>query len=151
MISKNLIRKTQERKRNLHRSFLEDLSDMLLPKLFLELGISDYKIKNTFVEPRSNPPFKEEISPDLVIAYTNPDLNLLLVEAKISSKLVARRNLDEELSFLKSYAEGSTGTLYEILGQKVPLEALQSCGILSVGIYRTKKGKFKIYRTEKLR
>lgn len=142
----------RKRKEFLHKSLLEALSAKLLQKLFSDLGIVDYVVREIFVEPRSYPR-REEISPDLVIFYSNPDFNLLLVEAKSSSDQKSLINLEQQLYNLKALVaeDGKVNPIfYETLRRKIPYETLQSCSFLAVGVYGTKNS-FKIYRTERLK
>lgn len=157
MASKKGISPSQYRKIKVaaHEALLEALSNpaKLLPKLFLDLGIEKYVVREVFVEPRGFPGVKE-ISPDLVILYTNPDFNLLLVEAKSSNHSEALIRLEQQLYDLKGVVSESgdvDSTFYHTLGGRIPYETLQSCGIIAVGVFGTKSHSFKLYKTENIK
>jgi hypothetical protein len=146
------IRINEQRKRECHSRFLRDLSTYLLSSLFLELGIADYKVGQVFIEPRM-PPWRGEVSPDLVIAYNDHSPNLLIVEAKVRLSRSCSRKMEEQLSYLRHFVESPSGneSLYHLLEEKIPIETIYSCGIVTAGVYATKHGRFKVYRTERIR
>jgi len=146
------IRKLEQRKRDAHSRFLADLSTRLLPRLFSELGINDYQIEHQFIEPTGNP-VRQEVSPDLVVAYRNHSYNLLMVEAKGHMSYSSSIKLEEQLGYLKHFVDSPYGreSLYLLLEKQIPLETISSCGIITAGVYATKHGGFKLYKKDRLR
>jgi hypothetical protein len=142
----------EKKKRDNHDRFLNDLSTVLLPKLFRILEINDYEVKQIFKEPRGNPP-REEVSPDLVIFYKNSLDNILMVEAKVSTSLLGLHNLSEKVSYLTHFVrdKGGIESLFDILNEEVPLDILKYCHMQAAGVYKTKQGGFKIHDYKTLR
>ena len=151
-VSLEEIRKLEQRKREAHSKFLHDLSTKLLPRLFSELGIKDYQIEHQFIEPTGNP-VRHEVSPDLVVAYRNHSYNLLMVEAKGHMSHSGSIKLEEQLGYLKHFVDSPYGgeSLYFLLEKQIPLETINSCGIITAGVCATKQGGFKLYKKERLR
>lgn len=147
------VRKNHERKQDAHSRLLRELSTTLLPKLFLELGIENYRVIERFIEPGKNLGITTT-TPDLVILYLSQSWNVLLVEAKTSIGSYSISRLEEQLNSFKGFVDSSgraNKSLYYILENRVPFRVLQACGIRIAGVYGTKKGSFKVIHSETLR
>ena len=150
--SLELIRKIEKRKRDGHSRFLKDLSTRHIPRLFSEIGILEYKVTHKFIEP-VGPSWQREVSPDLIVAYNNDNLNILMVEAKAKMSRLGSFKLKEQLAYLRHFVDSPSGaeSLYYLLEEKIPLQKLECCGIITAGVYATKQRGFKIYAQETLR
>jgi hypothetical protein len=122
--------------------------------IFGEIGVQDFRIVEQFCEPPQTPIYQDEIIyPDLLVVYLSPAWNILWVEVKARHTLSSIRSLDERLEHLRGLvASGDFDChTHHMLNGKIPLEIIKSAGVHTAGVYGTKRGGFRIYRTERLR
>ena len=127
------------------------MSNRIGSKLFSELGISDYQVEHRFIAPRGNPP-REGICPDLIVAFKNHLFNLLIIEAIARMNREGSIKLEHQIDYLRHFVQPpGQDCLYYLLEERISRETIKSCGIITAGVYSTKQGGFRIYRTERLR